>query len=187
VHRLPIFSSAINSVYGVASVAAPLLGGVFTTQLSWRWCFLINLPFGIGAMAVIVAFIRPGKGNFKLARTPWGLMKQFDIPGLLCFLPGVSSLLIALQWGGVKYSWDNVRIIVLLAVAVLLMMAFLFGQYKFQEAALISPRIARQRSIAFGAFYAFTIGASATVCEYYVSPHPPSRSWMTFLLRESNL
>jgi MFS family permease len=45
-HLRMLYDSAFNALYGVAAVTAPVLGGAFTTKLTWRWCFWINLPFG---------------------------------------------------------------------------------------------------------------------------------------------
>ena len=168
-HRIPIFSSSINAVYGVASVAAPLFGGLFTTRLSWRWCFWINLPFGIAAMIIIGLFLRTRPSSFQFAKTPKDICKQVDVAGLFAFIPAIMLLLIALQWGGTKYEWGNFRIILLLVLSGILMFVFIVVQNLLQNSATIPPRIVKQRSVACGAWYAFCLGASATVLEYYVS------------------
>jgi len=50
--RRPIFVSSYSAMYGIASAIAPLLGGAFTTHLTWRWCFYVNLPIGAAAMVL---------------------------------------------------------------------------------------------------------------------------------------
>ena len=96
-------------------------------------------------------------------------LKQFDVLGTLAFLPGVVCLLLALQWGGSKYPWSNARIIVLLVLFVILMSTFTAIQFWKQETATLPPRILRQRSVAFGAWFSFATGAAFLLTVFYVS------------------
>ncbi|MCJ1455034.1 hypothetical protein MMC28_005388 [Mycoblastus sanguinarius] len=94
---------------------------------------------------------------------------QLDIIGTLVFLPAVICLLLGLQWGGSKYAWSNAKVIVLLIFAGVLATAFVGIQIWKQEKATVPPRIIKQRSIAFGAWYSFWLGAVYFLLIYYVS------------------
>lgn len=95
----------MGAIMGLATIVGPLIGGGFTTNVSWRWCFYINLPFGGLAMAIIVFFVKfperdPGSKALPLTEK----LSQLDAPGTAALMPGVVCLLLALHWGGQTYA-----------------------------------------------------------------------------------
>lgn len=166
-HRRPLFQGLFGAVFGLASVVGPLLGGAFTSKVTWRWCFYINLPFG-GVAAIFIFFLLtiPDRSTTHLPNRE--KLAQMDFLGIFFLLPGVVCLLLALQWGGSKYDWNSGRIIALLVLAGVLAIAFVLVQIFRPETATIPPRIFAQRSIAAGFCATFTVGASMMIVVYYL-------------------
>lgn len=166
--KRPLYTGMIGGIYGVASVAGPLLGGVFTDKVSWRWCFYINLPVGAVTILVIALFF-PDPVQQKPPQETWAeRIRRFDPLGTLIFIPAVVSLLLALQWGGTTYAWSNARIIGLFVVFGVLIVVFLGIQIWQQENATVPPRIFRNRTVMAGSFFAFAIGSAFFLFVYYI-------------------
>ncbi|KAI0391138.1 MFS general substrate transporter [Xylariaceae sp. FL0594] len=167
-HKRPAYSGMIGGVYGVASVAGPLLGGVFTDKVTWRWCFYINLPIGAVTLLVIAIFFPAPVQKMPAKETFVERLRRFDPIGTLVFIPAVVSLLLALQWGGSIYPWNNGRIIALFVVFGVLVIAFIYIQWLQQDNATVPPRIISNRSIWASSLYAFTLGSAFFLFIYYI-------------------
>ena len=167
--KRPIFAGLIGGMYGISSVVGPLLGGAFTDQVSWRWCFYINLPIGGVAVAVIVFFFTPVPQPGGIPSLAWKeRIKQFDVLGTILFVPGVVCLLIALQWGGATYPWSNGRIIALFVVFGIFIIAFAGIQFWRPKYATVSPLMLRKRSVWAAACFTFFMGSAFFVSIYYL-------------------
>jgi len=165
-HKRPMFQGIFGAVFGIASVAGPLIGGAFTTHLTWRWCFYINLPVG-GVVAVIILFVldsRPSKNKDTIRQQ----IRKLDPLGTLFFLPGIVCLLLALQWGGSEYHWANARIIVLFILAGILLGLFILIQFKSGDNATVPIRIVNQRSILAGMYFQSVTPGSMMVIIYFL-------------------
>lgn len=99
----PFVGVIIGALEGVAMISGPILGGVLTEKLHWRWCFYINLPFGGLVLAIIVAFL-----NIPRKKTParpeestWeAKIRRLDPIGFFFLLPSLVCLLLGIQYGG---------------------------------------------------------------------------------------
>ncbi|KAI9893631.1 MAG: hypothetical protein M1814_006427 [Vezdaea aestivalis] len=168
VRQRPVFTGIIGAMYGLASVAGPLMGGAFTDKVSWRWCFYINLPLGAVTFVVIFFFFSSPHKNTGEKSTWKEIVKSADPYGSIVFLPAIVCLLLALSWGGSKYQWGSARIIALFVLAGVLLIIFIVLQVFQGENATVPTRIIKQRSIAGAAWFAFAIGASFLLMIFYL-------------------
>ncbi|KFY01036.1 hypothetical protein O988_02960 [Pseudogymnoascus sp. VKM F-3808] len=168
VERRPAFFGLIGAMYGIASVAGPLMGGAFTEKLTWRWCFYINLPIGAVTTVGLVFFLKLKKKAKRKEQPFWVTFKHLDPLGTAIFVPAIICLLLALQWGGVNYPWSNGRIIALFVLFGITLIVFIWLQIWLKDDATVPARIASQRTIASSVLFGLCIGGSFFIYVYFI-------------------
>lgn len=165
--KRPTFFSLISAARGIAATCGPLIGGALTERVSWRWSFYINLPLGAAVYAVFFFTIKPPKRvteNF----TSWGdFLETLDLVGLVALVGSVVCLFLALQWGGVTYSWSNGRIIALLVLFGVLGLAFIWIEIRKGNKAMLPSRVFTQRTVLSASLFAFCTAGAIFVITFY--------------------
>ncbi|KAH0292736.1 MFS general substrate transporter [Aureobasidium namibiae CBS 147.97] len=129
-------SGAISMSTACASLLGPVLGGVITSNTTWRWVFWINIPCGV-LVTICVAFVFPNRtGTRTLGRAT---LQKIDWPGILLSLTGSSLLVISLEQGGVQFSWRSLFIILMLVGSSLCFIGF--GAWEY----VLTPREAKMK------------------------------------------
>ena len=123
------YMGLIGAVFGLASVAGPLLGGWLTDGPGWRWCFYVNLPIGVVAFALIGLVLSLPRPTF-----PDGAARpRLDVAGALLLAVSGICLVLATSWGGSQYAWGSRTIVGLLVGAVVAALLFLLVESRAAE------------------------------------------------------
>ena len=144
------YQGALGAVFGVTTVLGPLLGGLFTDHLSWRWAFYVNVPIAIFVI-ILAARTIPG------ARRGAGLRPKIDYLGVLFVGLGASGLILATSWGGTQYAWGSATIIGLFGASLISLAIFVFVEIRAEEP-ILPMRLFRGRVFSLASILSFIVG-----------------------------
>jgi EmrB/QacA subfamily drug resistance transporter len=121
------YQGYIQLTFLLASLAGPLLGGLFVDHLSWRWAFYVNVPIGVIALGLLTAYL-----HVPAQRRP----ARIDYAGGALLASTVVAVLLVATWGGNEYAWGSPQIVGLIAAALILLATFLWREQRAAEPVL---------------------------------------------------
>ncbi|KAI1775688.1 putative gliotoxin efflux pump [Hypoxylon cercidicola] len=164
----PAMTSSLSAAFAVASVVGPLIGGAFTQNVTWRWCFYINLPCGgATAIAMLFAFQVPKAASPTPATTKEKFL-QMDVPGAVLICATIVCFTLALRWAGVEKAWADSDVVGTLVATPIFLALFGIDQWFQGERALIMPSFWKNRVLLVGAVFEFFIAGCFNLALYWL-------------------
>jgi EmrB/QacA subfamily drug resistance transporter len=149
------FQGYIQLTFLLASLAGPLLGGLFVDRLSWRFAFYVNAPIGVIALGLLSRYLT-APAERRRAR--------IDYLGSALLAGAIVAIMLVISWGGHEYAWDSPWIVGLTVAAVILIAGFIGRERRVPETVL-PPRLFRNRVVVVvsAAAFAATLSLFATL------------------------
>lgn len=144
VRKRGMYFGIFGMVWAIAGALGPIIGGLFTSKVSWRWCFWINLPTGGVAFLILVFFLK-----LHNPRTPLkeGLL-AIDWTGNLLVIGGTLMVLIGLEFGGVQFAWNSATVICLIVFGIFTLAIFGFYIAKIAKFPVVPLRVFQYQNCA---------------------------------------
>ncbi|MCL6518025.1 MDR family MFS transporter, partial [Alicyclobacillus sp.] len=152
------FSGLIGAVFGVSSIAGPLLGSFLTDHLGWRWVFYVNVPLGLVACLLVAWAYHESQRHPK---------ETIDWMGILTLVPAVASLMFAMEFGGHRYAWTDGHELLLFSISLVCFTAFLLAEARAQ-APIVDYGMFRYRLFAGSIWVGLFASAAFIVAVVYI-------------------
>ncbi|KAK0187629.1 ABC transporter [Armillaria mellea] len=176
VRQRPIFMGLFGAVYSVSSIIGPLIGGTLSDNVSWRWCFYINLPIG-GVAFMAVALSLPQISVRDHSQSAWEAWRRLDWIGVFLSIAVVTLFLLPVQWGGNERPWNDPVVIVLLVLSGITLAIFIAWEYrKGLEALLPLDMFTRRNMLGFFCDMCFMIASYYLPFLYQLRGHSATKS-----------
>lgn len=152
----PVFTGLVTSVYSIANVIGPIMGGAFAQRTTWRWCFYVNLPFGGTSALFIFLFFQSPKTVRPKQLVPFKeKLSHLDPAGILLALGALICFARVLQVAGITKSWNSAEVIGLLVGFVVMTLVFVLSQRLLDDRAMMVKKILKMRVVVVGMVYGF--------------------------------
>ncbi|EAW10844.1 putative MFS transporter [Aspergillus clavatus NRRL 1] len=164
VRQRSLYLGILEFMWTISGGLGPVLGGVFSEYVSWRWNFWINLPTCGLAFVLLFFFL-----DVHNPRTGvWDGIRAIDWVGSLSILGLTLMLLLGLNFGGETFAWSSPQVICLLVFGSLFIFVFLYGEKKWAKYPLMPLQILKHRSNVAVSLVTFLHGFVFIGCEYYL-------------------
>lgn len=144
------YAGYLGAVFGVGTVAGPLLGGFITDGIGWRWCFYVPVPLAVGALIVLQRTL-----DLPRRRRP----VRMDYPGIVLIAGGVSALLVWVSLAGTEYAWLSWQTAVLVPLAVVMLVGAVVNERRAREP-LVPLQLFRDRTVVLAVIAAIAVGVA---------------------------
>ncbi|KAK7751178.1 hypothetical protein SLS62_006862 [Diatrype stigma] len=162
----PVFGR-VYTLFGVGATVGPLIGGVFTDLVTWRWCFWLNLPVGAVTIIVMILVYNP-RPNEHTKRTFFSRLINLDLIGNFILLGAAVMLFVALEYTTAGEAWGSPKVIGLLCGFGGAAVLFIIWLHWKQDGALIPPAIVKQRTVAASCCMAFFTYGALLIHTYFL-------------------
>ncbi|EAA63556.1 hypothetical protein AN2985.2 [Aspergillus nidulans FGSC A4] len=137
VRERPMYYALFGSTWAIAGALGPLVGGAFTTSVTWRWCFYLNLPIGGFSFLVLFFFLKVDSPKTPLIAG----LKTIDWSGTLLIVGATLMFLFGLQFGGVDYPWGSATVLCLIIFGLLTYALAMLNEWKIARYPVIPIRL----------------------------------------------
>lgn len=166
----PVLFGLFGGLIAISSIVGPLLGGVFTDRVSWRWCFYINLPFGVLSAAAMFFWL-PYRAPFR-SLSGHSLFSRLNLTldwiGTVLCVAFSTCLLLGLEWGGSVHPWNSVAVIVPLCIFGVLAISFIVWEWHRGLHALVPFEYFKRRTQSGACLEGFFLLTALIVSIYYL-------------------
>ncbi|KAF4818718.1 Efflux pump roqT [Colletotrichum siamense] len=163
----PAYTAIVGLMFGIGTTVGPLLGGVFTELVTWRWNFFVNLPVVGANMIIFLIFFHPRQPPRVRPRF-FDRILELDLLGNIFLLGACVMLFMALELTNRGQAWSSVRIIGLLSGSGATAIVFAAWQWWRQDGALIPPAIITHRTVAASCVAAFSTYGALMIHTYFL-------------------
>ncbi|MBJ7330877.1 MAG: MFS transporter [Solirubrobacteraceae bacterium] len=156
------YAGYLGAVFGVGTVAGPLLGGVITDSVGWRWCFYVGVPFAIASFIVLQRTLHlPEKARRRV---------HLDYAGAALIAGGVSSILIWVSLAGHQFAWGSWQTAALVALGVVLLISAVFVERHVKEP-LIPLHLFKERTVVLAVLASVSVGIAMFGTSVFLSQY----------------